>query len=119
MEKLGKVVLSEGRVQFYHLPESIKIYIKVSPEEGARRIWKDLQNKETKEARNQKSVSSVEEMREANEEREATDAQRYLKLYGVDHRQESNYDFVVDTTKITAEQAADKVIEFIKKVKKA
>jgi len=42
----GKNVLVEGRVQFYHLPESVKIFVKVDEREGARRIWNDLQDKE-------------------------------------------------------------------------
>ena len=38
-----------------------------------------------------------------------------MKLYGTDHRNKENYDFVVDTTNITAEQAADKVMGYILK----
>ena len=30
LEKLGKIVIVEGRVQFHFLPESIKVYIKVN-----------------------------------------------------------------------------------------
>ena len=37
-DKKKKVVIVEGRTQYHFLPESIKIYIKVDLEEGARRI---------------------------------------------------------------------------------
>ena len=50
-------------------------------------------------------------------QREAEDAARYKKYYDIDHREESQYDFVIDTTAVTAEQAAAKILEYIKKKK--
>jgi len=114
IDQQNKDVLVEGRPHFHLLPESLKIYIKVELNEGAKRIWKDLQNQETKEARNEGDFSSLEEMKQEILNREENDAQRYQKYYQIDHHQESNYDFVIDTTKITAEQAAQKIIEFLK-----
>ena len=111
----GKNVLVEGRVQYHFLPESKKVYVFVDPKTGAERIWKDLQDKEASAARNQQQANSFDEVLRLTEEREARDAQRYLKLYGTDHRNQDNYDFVVDTTNITAQEAADKVMEYIQK----
>lgn len=115
LERSGKNVLVEGRVQYHLIPESIKIYIKVAPKEGARRILKDLQDKAMSKERNQQSANTLEEVMNLNETREETDAQRYKKLYGIDHRIESQYDLVIDTTKITADQAAEKVMGYLKK----
>jgi cytidylate kinase len=117
LERAGKNILVEGRIQFHFLPESIKIYVYVDEKEGARRIWKDLQDKEAALQRNQEAANSIDEVVEKNRFREETDAQRYMKLYGVDHRDKKHYDFVVDTTKITPQQAADKIIEYINKKK--
>jgi CMP/dCMP kinase len=111
----GKDVIVEGRVQYYFIPESKKVYVFVDSKAGAERIWKDLQDKEANAARNQAIANSVDEVMEKSEGREKGDAERYIKLYGTDHRKKENYDFVVDTTNITAEQAADKVMEFILK----
>src|SRR3989338_3476806 len=33
LDKKGKIVIVEGRTQFYFLPSSLKMYISVSPEE--------------------------------------------------------------------------------------
>ncbi len=118
LEKTGKTVVVEGRTQFHFIPESIKIFIKVDPKEGARRVWKDLQNKETNAQRNEGNFSSLEQVQKSVLDREEEDAKRYMKYYGIDHRNEKQYDLVVDTTHISAEQAADKVIEYIKGVKK-
>lgn len=109
LEKKGVIVIVEGRTQFHFLPESIKIYMKVHPEEGARRIWKDLQNKTMQEKRNEGNIPSFEAMKKRIYEREEEDAARYKKYYDIDHRDESQYDFVIDTTGITPEQAARKI----------
>ena len=38
LNKSESIVLVDGRTQFYFLPESLKLYIGVSPEIGAQRI---------------------------------------------------------------------------------
>jgi CMP/dCMP kinase len=114
-QKQGKDVLVEGRIQYHFLPESKKVYVWVDPKVGAERILKDLQDKDAAAARNQTIVNSVEEVFKLSEEREEGDASRYIKFYGTDYRKKENYDFVVDTTQITAEQAADKVMGYIQK----
>ena len=41
--------------------------------------------------------------------------ERYFNLYGVRKEDESNYDYVLDTTELTPEQVADKIEEEYKK----
>ena len=118
LEKKGVMVIVEGRTQFHFLPESIKIFMKVKPEEGAKRIWKDLQNKATQEKRNEGNIASFEAMKKRIYEREEEDATRYKKYYGIDHRDESQYDIVIDTTTITPEQVVEKINYFIASEKK-
>ena len=113
LEQKGAIVIVEGRTQFHFLPESVKIYIKVNPEEGAKRIWKDLQNKTIQEKMNEGSITSFEAMKKRIYEREEEDAARYKKYYNIDHRDESQYDLIIDTTFITPEQAVEKIISFI------
>lgn len=111
----GRLIIVEGRVQYHFLPESLKIYIKVNPDEGARRVWKELQEKGTSE-RNENEYT-LKEMKIRVREREQEDANRYIKYYKIDHRDESQYDYVIDTTNITSEEATKKVLDFIKKNK--
>jgi CMP/dCMP kinase len=113
IESQGKVVIAEGRTQFLFIPKSIKIFVKVDPLEGAKRIWKDLQNKQVSLERNEDAVTSLEETKEKVMKRESEDRQRYLNVYKTDYLDESNYDFIIDTTKITAQVATNKVHEFI------
>jgi len=113
LEGQGNNVIAEGRTQFYLIPESVKIFVKVDQVEGAKRIFKDLRDKAVSAERNQKQANSVEEVMKFNIERDTTDAERYMKLYGIDHRDESKYDFVVDSSEIDVQQVAQKVIEFL------
>lgn len=113
LEKTAEMVIVEGRTQFHFLPESIKIYIKVSLAEGAKRIWKDLQNKQTQQERNEGKINSIEQMKQQIVKREEEDAYRYNKYYHLDVRDEAHYDLVLDTTNISAEEAAEKVKKFI------
>ena len=117
LEREGRVVVDEGRTQFHFLSQSIKIYIKVSVEEGARRIWQDLQQHETSEQRNEGKIGSFDEMKKSIMAREEEDAFRYKKYYDIDHRDEKQYDLVVDSTSISAVECAEKVLSFIRSKK--
>ena len=92
--------------------------MKVDPEEGARRIWKDLQNKKTQEQRNEGNITSFEAMKKRIYEREEEDAARYQKYYRFDHRDESQYDLIIDTTALTPEEVSQRIINYIKSRKK-
>ena len=113
----GKTVIVEGRTQFHFLPKSIKVFMTVSMDEGAKRIWKDLQDQEASSQRNEGSYASIEELIKGLKQREENDAQRYLKYYGFDHRDKKNYDFVIDTTNLTPEEVVGKIVEFVQKHK--
>lgn len=114
LAKQGKTVIVEGRTQYYFLPESFKIFIKVDEEEGTRRIWKDLQNEQTRAERNEGDITSLEQMKKRIRQRATEDNKRYLKYYGINPADESQYDFILDTTKITAEEGAEKILKYIK-----
>ena len=109
------IVIAEGRVLYHFIPESIKLFIKVDTKEGAKRIWLSLQKEENKIKRNEANVSSLEELVEKTKQRKANNIARYTKFYKLDHTDESQYDFVLDTTDINAKQAIQKVVDFIDK----
>ncbi len=106
--------IAEGRTMYHFIPESLKLYIKVDPKEAAKRIWKDLQDTQASQDRNEDSVESVEATQEKIEVRQTKEVARYKVVYKTDISDESNYDFVLDTTNITADEATQKVAEFIR-----
>jgi len=106
-------VIVEGRTQFYFLPESLKIYIKVSLDEAAKRIWKDLQKQASKKERNEGDINSLAQLKKSIKQRIASDKKRYKKYYNIDHTQKSHYDLIIDTTKLNKKQA---ITQSLKKV---
>lgn len=107
-------VIVEGRTQFHFLPESYKIFIKVNLDEGAKRIWQQIQNEVALKKRNEAKAKSLAELKKSIKDRIANDKKRYKKYYNLNHTDESHYDLVVDTTKITALQAASQILKKLK-----
>jgi cytidylate kinase len=101
----------EGRTSWFLIPQSLKIYVKVDPYEGARRIFSDL---EKNPLRNEgRALDSVEAVLKSNEERVKSDDFRYKKYYQKDCYDESNFDLVVDTTHKSQEEAFEEVMAFV------
>ena len=88
--------------------------VKADVKESAKRIWKDLQQQKTKQARNEGDIKSFRQMKQRLLARLKEDSARYKKYYQIDHRNESHYDLVLDSTHLSAEQVAEKIILFIK-----
>tara|TARA_Y100000310_G_scaffold316956_1_gene369284 strand:+ start:4784 stop:5359 length:576 start_codon:yes stop_codon:yes gene_type:complete len=111
---MGKHVIVEGRVQFHFLPESLKIFVKVTPEEGAKRIHKAMQNAEEAAERNEAQMS-LEETQRKVQQRYNEDAERYLEIYKLDYRNENNYDEIIDATKMSLEEEGQALLVVVKK----
>jgi CMP/dCMP kinase len=105
----------ESRTAWHLIPRSLKIYLAVDEKEGAKRIFKQLQEEaDAKISRNEdKEIDTFESVLESNRRRKETDNTRYKKYYGIDIRKPENYDFVLDTTKLTREEVFSQVMNFI------
>jgi cytidylate kinase len=115
VEKIGATednFIVESRTAWHFIPSSIKIFINVTAEEGARRILGDLKNNtDRNEGPNIKTLDEA----IANVKRRITgDKLRYEKYYNIDIYNKKNYDLVVDTTNITAAEAFNQIYEYIK-----
>lgn len=102
----------EGRTSWYFIPHSLKIYLDVSLDEGARRIYLSLQEKDDRnEAENLQSATDV---KESMIKRTASDNLRYQQYYGIDVNDRSHYDFYLDTSALSPDEAFEKVMIFVK-----
>ncbi len=110
---LKSPVIVEGRVQFAWLPESIKLFITAQPQEAARRVWQQIQNEGQRKSRNEAKISSLAQLKAKQQYRLKNDQKRYKKLYKIDYTDHSQYDFVLDTTAINAQEATAKAADFI------
>lgn len=95
----------DARLGWYVVPESFKVYLKVDINEAARRAFYDTKRKSSE------NLQSIEEQKVDMQKRYQLENERYYNLYGVRKEDESNYDIVIDTTNMTAEQVADIIIQ--------
>lgn len=95
----------DARLGWYAVPESFKVYVTVDIDEAAKRAFNDPNRKETE------NFKTIEEQKFDIQKRYQLENERYWKLYGVRKEDLSNYDFVIDTTNITPEEASKKIKE--------
>jgi len=95
----------DARLGWYAVPESFKVYVTVDIDEAAKRAFNDPNRKSTE------CFETVEEQKADMQRRYKLENERYWELYKVRKEDMSNYDFVIDTTNITAQEAAQKIKE--------
>lgn len=95
----------DARLGWYAVPESFKVYLTVDIDEAAKRAFNDEKRKETEK------FDTIEEQKQDLIKRYELENERYFSLYNVRKEDLSNYDLVIDTTKITPEEVANKIIE--------
>ncbi|MCX6792681.1 MAG: cytidylate kinase family protein [Candidatus Falkowbacteria bacterium] len=110
-ENLGKTsdnFVITGRTSWHFIPHSLKIFLAVDVEEGARRIMADKNHQTQGEA-----FSSLEEAIQAQKERMESDKLRYEKYFQIDVYDKNNYDWYFDTTHLGKDEVFDAVWGFI------
>jgi len=110
--KLGrerKNFVIDGRVCFFFIPHSFKVYLHADLEVRARRVLKDERKAE--------GYKSLKDAEKALVERDRSDRVRYRKYYRLDITKMRHYDLVIDTTSLTKRQIVERIMEAIKKRK--
>jgi cytidylate kinase len=97
----------DSRLGFHFVPQSVKIFLTVSPDVAASRILATRRESE--------HLHDAAEGKEKLIERERSDRQRYLRLYGVDHTTLSRYDLVLDSTHASAWELVEQILAELKK----
>ncbi|MFH1401228.1 MAG: cytidylate kinase family protein, partial [Nanoarchaeota archaeon] len=104
-------IIIEGRTSFFIIPKSVKLFVKVDSLVGAERIFRDLK---LNPDRNEGRFDDAKQVMRNNLRRMETDRKRYLRYYGKDFLDESQYDFVLDTTDLSLDEAVKQVALFIR-----
>ena len=107
--KLHDNFIIDARLGWYAVPESFKVYLKVDIDIAAKRAFLDESRKDTE------NFKTIEEQKEDMIKRFNLENKRYLKLYGVDKADMSNYDLVIDTSNVLPEQVAEEIEKQYKK----
>ena len=95
----------DARLGWYAVPESFKVYLTVDINEAAKRAFYDKNRKDTE------NLATIEEQKKDMIERSRIENERYWEIYHVRKDNMKNYDLVIDTSKITPEEVADKIID--------
>jgi len=114
-EELGRKkdnFVADGRTSFYFIPRSVKIFLDISMDEAAKRIFNEP--KDNKKKRNEKEYETTDDVKNEIIERMQSDSKRYKKYYKFDCYDLSHYDFVLNTEKISIEKAAEKIVQYLK-----
>jgi cytidylate kinase len=107
--KLGKEqnnFVIDGRLSFYFIPQSIKIYLDADLETRAKRVLKDERKVE--------HFKNLQDAIKGLKEREKSDKKRYKKYYNINCLDKKQYDYIIDTSNLTIKQVIDKIMEIIK-----
>lgn len=103
-------VVVDARLGWHFIPDSIKVFLDVSSQVAAKRIFKDQRDDEAPQ-------KTVEGMENAIKERMESEKARYKKWYGLDIYDLSNYDILVDTSDMTVEEIVDDVLRSIERLR--
>ncbi len=109
--KLGKEndnFVITGRTSWHFIPHSLKLFLKVDPRIGAERVFRSLAGRNEADG-----LDSVDDVLAANQRRVESDRLRYKKYFNIDVYDESHYDHVIDTSKISQDEAFAKVCAII------
>lgn len=101
----GKNYVVDSRLGFFFIPSSFKVMLKVDLQAAGARVFHD----ETRIG--EKKYASVDEAVAALSARRRLERERFLSVYGVDIDDESLFDVVVDTTHISPETVADRILK--------
>ncbi|HBU27613.1 TPA: hypothetical protein DEB00_00675 [Candidatus Uhrbacteria bacterium] len=109
--KLGQeedTFIVDGRLSWFAIPHSFKVFLNVDPDEGARRIFEHAKRGSRP---NEISYKTVGEVKDKAAERITSENKRYKAYYGVTYDNMANFDLVIDTTNTSPEQVAQQIID--------
>ena len=109
--ELGKKrtkAIFDGRLSWYFVPNSFKVYLTVDKRISAERVFKDS-------SRKSETYNSVEETYIKINERQSVERERYYKKYGVDYLNFNNYDLIIDSSDATPKQIAKEILRLVNK----
>lgn len=102
----------DGWMSWFFIPQSVKIFLDIDPQEGARRIFQEQQEHPNHRV-DERPYKDAEDVQETLKKRVLQNRIRYERLYGVDFLDRSYYDLVIDTTTLPPEEVTHRILSFI------
>lgn len=102
LAEAGDDFVMDARLGWHFVPESFKVFLEVTRDVAAHRIYEAQRGSE-------KENISLQNTRKAIELRTESERKRYLKYYDLDYADHDHYDLVVDTS----DRTIDEVVRII------
>jgi predicted cytidylate kinase len=106
--KKDKIVF-DSRLGFFFIPKSVKIFLSVSLEEGAKRMIASHRDSNEEEI-----GKTIPEQIKLIKERINSDNKRYMQYYNVTFDKKENFDLWLDTTHLSKEKVVEEIMKFMK-----
>lgn len=107
LSHLDKSMIIDSRMAWHFTEGTFKVYLSTSPEVSAFRIMNANRVGE--------HAATLEQTIAETKARRNSEKKRYLEQYGVDIKDLTNYDLVVDTTLATPDQVAGTILDSLEK----
>lgn len=95
----------DSRMAWYFMPDSFKVKLEVSPLAAAERIMNDQKRS------GEKKYESIDEALKAMSVRRHSEVERFKKTYQVNIEDNSNFDLIIDTTKLSPKEVVQEILK--------
>jgi CMP/dCMP kinase len=106
LAEMGGDFVMDARLGWHFVPQSVKVFLEVSPDVAARRIFGAGRGSERENVDLEATMGAI-------EARTASERERYLGYYGIDYLDHGHYDLVIDTSDLTPDAVVGQIIEYL------
>ena len=96
-------IVFDSRLGYHFIPHSFKVFLRISPEVAAQRIFGSGRAQETENVTIEATAQNI-------RQRAQSERRRYRKYYGIDPYDESKYDLIIDTTDTTPDEVVERIL---------
>ena len=100
----------DSRLGWHFVPDALKIFLKTDEKVSAERIFSDKRGEEHENTTAKETLENIKKRKES-------EIKRYREYYKLNPYELEHYDLIIDTTDMTIEKTAGKILEFIEKNK--
>ena len=109
-------IVIDSRLGFHFIPDSFRVYLDLLPETAAERILKDKESNPDRHKEDNRAFDTKEDIMKSIIDRQESERSRYDRIYNIkDVSCSDNYNLIIDTSKYTLEEVAQKITEEYKK----
>lgn len=101
-------LIIDARLAWHFIPHSVKVFLDVGVDQAAERIYAAQRASEMENL-------DLDATRRNIEQRAASEAKRYLDYYGLDYLDTSQYDLVIDTSRLNPEETVDEIVAYLRR----